>query len=104
MNFVSELSGKNCLVVGAGVTGRAVHDALLKFGATSMIFDEKVAGDKDVINQIPSVVDLAIISPGWRTDHPVIVKLRSTGVAVLSEIDFAWQVKQVLAPKQRWIA
>lgn len=104
MNFVSELSGKNCLVVGAGVTGRAVHEALLKFGATSRIFDEKVAGDKDVINQIPSVVDLAIISPGWRTDHPVIVKLRSTGVVVLSEIDFAWQVKQVLAPKQRWIA
>jgi len=104
MNFVSELSGKNCLVVGAGVTGRAVHDALLKFGATSMIFDEKVAGDKDVINKIPAGVDLVIVSPGWRTDHPVIVKLRSTGVAVLSEIDFAWQVKQVLAPKQRWIA
>ena len=104
MNFVSELSGKNCLVVGAGVTGRAVHDALLKFGATSMIFDEKVAGDKDVINKIPAGVDLVIVSPGWRTDHPVIVKLRSTGVAVLSEIDFAWQVKQVLVPKQRWIA
>lgn len=104
MNFVSELSGKNCLVVGAGVTGRAVHDALLKFGATSMIFDEKVAGDKDVINKIPAGVDLVIVSPGWRIDHPVIVKLRSTGVAVLSEIDFAWQVKQVLAPKQRWIA
>jgi len=104
MNFVSELSGKNCLVVGAGVTGRAVHDALLKFGATSMIFDEKVAGDKDVINKIPAGVDLVIVSPGWRINHPVIVKLRSTGVAVLSEIDFAWQVKQVLAPKQRWIA
>ena len=104
MNFVSELSGKNCLVVGAGVTGRAVHDALLKFGATSKIFDEKVAGDKDVINKIPAGVDLVIVSPGWRIDHPVIVKLRSTGVAVLSEIDFAWQVKQVLVPKQRWIA
>ncbi|MCX6449743.1 MAG: Mur ligase family protein, partial [Actinobacteria bacterium] len=104
MNFVSELSGKNCLVVGAGVTGRAVHDALLKFGATSMIFDEKVAGDKDVINKIPASVDLVVVSPGWRIDHPVIVKLRATGVAILSEIDFAWQVKQVLAPKQRWIA
>ena len=104
MNFVSELSGKNCLVVGAGVTGRAVHDALLKFGATSMIFDEKVAGDKDVINKIPASVDLVVVSPGWQIDHPVIVKLRATGVAILSEIDFAWQVKQVLVPKQRWIA
>jgi UDP-N-acetylmuramoylalanine--D-glutamate ligase len=35
MSFVAELSGKNCLVIGAGVTGRAVHEALLKFGAIS---------------------------------------------------------------------
>ena len=40
MSFVTELSGKSCLVIGAGVTGRAVHEALLKFGALSKIFDE----------------------------------------------------------------
>jgi UDP-N-acetylmuramoylalanine--D-glutamate ligase len=34
----------------------------------------------------------------------VISKLRSDGVEILSEIDFAWQVKQVLAPSQKWIA
>ena len=38
MSFVAELSGKSCLVIGAGVTGRAVHEALLKFGAISKIF------------------------------------------------------------------
>jgi UDP-N-acetylmuramoylalanine--D-glutamate ligase len=34
----------------------------------------------------------------------LISKLRSGGVEILSEIDFAWQVKQVLAPSQKWIA
>jgi UDP-N-acetylmuramoylalanine--D-glutamate ligase len=50
MSFVAELSGKNCLVIGAGVTGRAVHEALIKFGAISKIFDEKVTGESDVIH------------------------------------------------------
>ena len=41
MSYVSELSGKKCLVIGAGVTGQAVDKALKKFGATSYLFDEK---------------------------------------------------------------
>ena len=104
MSFVAELSGKNCLVIGAGVTGRAVHEALLKFGAISKMFDEKVTGKSDVINELPKNIDLAIVSPGWKIDNPVIMKLKSAGIEVISEIDFAWKVKQVLAPNQKWIA
>jgi UDP-N-acetylmuramoylalanine--D-glutamate ligase len=104
MSFVTELSGKSCLVIGAGVTGRAVHEALLKFGALSKIFDEKVSGKNDVINELPTGIELAIVSPGWKMDHPTILKLKSAGTKVIGEIDFAWQVKQVLAPNQKWIA
>jgi len=104
MNFVQSLAGKNCLVIGAGVTGMACHTALVDFGANSKLFDEKVKAGADVINQIPSNIELAVVSPGWREDHPVISQLRSDGVEILSEIDFAWQVKQVLAPSQKWIA
>ena len=104
MSFVTELSGKSCLVIGAGVTGRAVHEALLKFGALSKIFDEKVSRKNDVINELPTGIELAIVSPGWKMDHPIILKLKSAGTKVIGEIDFAWQVKQVLAPNQKWIA
>lgn len=104
MSFVTELSGKSCLVIGAGVTGQAVHEALLKFGAISKIFDEKVTEKSDVINELPKDIELAIISPGWKMDHPVILKLKSTGTEVIGEIDFAWKIKQVLAPNQKWIA
>jgi UDP-N-acetylmuramoylalanine--D-glutamate ligase len=104
MSFVAELSGINCLVIGAGVTGRAVHEALLKFGAISKMFDERVTGKSDVINELPKDIDLAIVSPGWKIDNPIIMKLKSAGIEVISEIDFAWKVKQVLAPNQKWIA
>ena len=104
MSFVTELSGKSCLVIGAGVTGRAVHEALLSFGAISKIFDEKVTEKSDVINELPKGIELAIVSPGWKIDHPVILKLKSTGTEVIGEIDFAWKIKQVLAPNQKWIA
>ncbi len=104
MNFVQSLAGKNCLVIGAGVTGMACHTALVDFGANSKLFDEKVKAGSDVINQIPADLELAIVSPGWREDHPVFTQLRSDGVEILSEIDFAWKVKQVLAPSQKWIA
>ena len=104
MNFVQSLAGKKCLVIGAGVTGMACQEALVNFGANSKLFDEKVKADADIVNEIPSGVELAIISPGWRDDHMIISKLRSGGVEILSEIDFAWQVKQVLAPSQKWIA
>lgn len=104
MNFVHSLAGKNCLVIGAGVTGVACQTALVNFGANSKLFDEKVKTGTDIVNQIPAGVELAVVSPGWRADHPVISKLRLDGVEILSEIDFAWQVKQVLAPSQKWIA
>lgn len=103
MNFVAELATKKCLVLGAGVTGRSVAKAL-KFGATAVLFDEKLTNDSAVTDQIPDAVALAVVSPGWRTDHPIISKLKASGIKVISEVDFAWKIKEVIAPNQKWIA
>jgi len=104
MNFVEQLDGKNCLVIGAGVTGRSVHKALLKYGAASILFDENKSNHQDVVNKIPIDIELAIVSPGWRQDHKVFNELRESGAEIMSEIDFAWKVKQEIAPNQKWIA
>ncbi len=103
MSYVSDLEGKKCLVVGAGVTGRAVEKALKKFGALPILFDERIQSNSGVVDQIPDSIELAIISPGWRIDHPAILKLKQAGVEMISEVDFAWKIKEVLAPKQRWV-
>ena len=103
MNFVESLSGKKCLVIGAGVTGKAVASALSGFQATPILFDDNPKSHEGVVNKIPDGIDLAIVSPGWRMDHPVFEKLKKSGVEILSEIDFAWMVKQVVAPKQKWV-
>jgi UDP-N-acetylmuramoylalanine--D-glutamate ligase len=103
MNFVESLSGKKCLVIGAGVTGKAVASALGGFQATPILFDDNPKPHEGVVSKIPDGIDLAIVSPGWRMDHPVFEKLKKSGVEILSEIDFAWMVKQVVAPKQKWV-
>ena len=108
MSFTAQLKGKNCLVIGAGVTGMAVAKALDNFGAKVHIFDEKnIASDQKVISNIqdlPKEIELAIVSPGWRSDHPLIQKLIAAGVQIQSEIDLAWSIKCEIAPNQRWVA
>ena len=104
MNFIQELKGKKCLVVGAGVTGNAVDKALKSFSANSIIFDEKAPVNESVVNKVPDDIQLVVVSPGWRLDHPIFKQLKKPEVKIMSEIDFAWEVKKVLAPNQRWIA
>ena len=114
-SFVKKFSGKNILIVGAGVTGKSCAKVLTKFQANVTLFDEKIAekstSEYKLINEIsasssnsPTTFDLAVVSPGWRLDHPVIKQLRDLKIPLISEVDLAWQIKNELAPNQRWIA
>jgi UDP-N-acetylmuramoylalanine--D-glutamate ligase len=106
-NFIDSLKGAKCILFGAGVTGAPTLDYLKSKGATVISVDEKVQGDgikhtlekKDLVG-----VGLAIVSPGWRVDHPLISLVREAGIELISEIDLAWKVKQQICPNQRWIA
>ncbi len=101
MSYLQSLASKKIAIVGAGVTGVAVLEFLNARGFTADIFDEKSPTAK---REIDSNYDLAIISPGWRRNHPYIERLSSLGAQLLSEIDFAWKIKEELAPSQKWIA
>ena len=101
MSYLVALASKKIAVVGAGVTGSAVLDFLVTRGIDADIFDEKLVGASQAVE---TVYDLAIVSPGWRGDHPILVALRSTGCELISEIDFSWLVKEEVAPNQKWIA
>jgi len=96
-----ELSAKNVAIIGAGVTGSALLDFFITRGINADLYDEKAPG---ALREVNSAYDLAVVSPGWRTDHPIIAALETTGCEILSEIDFSWKVKEDIAPDQKWIA
>ena len=103
------ISDKPVLVLGAGITGLSVARALSAIGAKVSIFDE--GDNKSLDFPIISEAEItstawaaAVVSPGWRPTHPVITKLREIGVALLNEIDIAWEIKQQIAPDQKWLA
>ena len=101
MSYLQGLANQKIAVLGAGVTGTAVLDFLVTRGINADIFDEKVPNAK---RNVEDSYDLAIVSPGWRLDNPLVVALQSVGCELLSEIDFAWKVKEEIAPDQKWIA
>ena len=108
MSYIAELKTKNILIVGGGTTGKSLANYLSSLGANFTVFDEKSTTQHglDVATEIDdfSIYDLAIVSPGWRQDHLVIANLQSAGVEVVSEIDFAWNLKTEINPDQIWVA
>ena len=105
-SFLSTLRDSHLLLFGAGVTGRSTEEFLLRHGARVTVLDEKSHDSKavkDLTDVDLSEFSLAIVSPGWKPDHPWISQARAAGISLLSEIDLAWRAKEEIAPHQRWL-
>ncbi len=72
VSFIDSLPGSSVLVFGAGVTGNSTREFLIKSGAKVNIVDEqpKQGATKELANLDLSQFSFAVISPGWRLDHP----------------------------------
>lgn len=97
------------LIVGGGVTGTSVADVLERLGSEISIFDEDSSLFADArfvsTEQVQSGEwQIAIVSPGWRPNHPLLGSLRERGIQLLSEVDLAWLLKKELNPEQKWLA
>lgn len=98
------IANQRFLVLGAGVTGTAVAHSLKTRGGIVSIADDNAP---DAIK--PDSVDLnnfdaVVISPGWRQDHPLVMKVLASDLNILNEIDLAWQIRSEIAPGQKWLA
>ena len=105
-SFLTELKSKTVLILGGGVTGKSLRKYLETHAHSVVVVDEQKnqSGEIAVLtDDILARIDFAIVSPGWRRDHPFVDMLRKSNIPILSEIDFAWQVKCEIAPEQRWI-
>lgn len=106
MGFIDSLIEKRALVIGAGVTGNSVMRFLESHGAKALLVDEKekIGATTDFAEVDLSNFELAVVSPGWKLDHPWLERIRYTGIELISEIDLAWRVKKDSNPAQQWIA
>lgn len=102
-----EFAGKKILVLGGGVTGSAVAKIIEELGASVHVADQKPLTDFAVhpINDLENLnYDFAIVSPGWKPNHPLVQALENANIKITNEVDLAWHFRNLHNPKQRWIA
>ncbi|HEX2040423.1 MAG TPA: UDP-N-acetylmuramoyl-L-alanine--D-glutamate ligase [Acidimicrobiales bacterium] len=90
--------GERVLVVGLGVTGRAVCRLL---GGEAVVLDDHLDAAKEEaaaelgVELVDEVrlegVSMVVPSPGVPVSHPVFAAAEAAGVPVVSEIELAWQ-------------
>lgn len=102
-----EFAGKKVLILGGGVTGSAVGKIIEELGASVKVADEKPVNDfathaNDDFENLD--YDFAIVSPGWKPEHPLIQALIKRNIKITNEIDLAWHFRNLHAPNQRWVA
>lgn len=102
-----EFSGKQVLILGGGVTGSAVAKIIEQLGAKVRIADERALTGfaTHPIDDLENLdYDLAIVSPGWQPNHPLIKALQKAQIEITNEIDIAWHFKKLHQPNQIWVA
>ena len=102
--MISNLTDKKFLVLGAGVTGKSVARSLVAHGSLVTVADDY--SDEGIKTDGISLenFDTVVVSPGWRLDHPLLVKALKSGLEIHNEVDLAWQIKSEIAPSQKWLA
>ena len=98
MNFKNILKNKpRVLVIGGGITGKAVVEFLKKFDCEILLVDGKPQPSISGISYFPDSIELsalgeiqlAVKSPGFKPSHPLVVKLNEAGIPIVSEITLA---------------
>ncbi|MEP7764896.1 UDP-N-acetylmuramoyl-L-alanine--D-glutamate ligase [Sanguibacter sp. 26GB23] len=90
-----DLASARVLVVGLGVTGRAVVRALASRAGSVVSLDARAA-DADVADAGEvdlGAVDLVVASPGWPPTTPVLVEALARSIPVWSEVELAWHLR-----------
>ena len=98
------MQGQRVLVLGGGVTGSAVAKYLISVGCKVKIADQNEIAEFEAhpIEDTSNLsYDFAVVSPGWKPDHPLIKALVNSKIKITNEIDLAWSIKPA---GQKWVA
>ena len=109
-------------VLGLGVTGFSVADTLVELGAEVLVVAATATEERtrilDVLGArfvahpddapvadelVAFAPDLVIVSPGYRTDHPILAWAAREAVPVWGDIELAWRVRDKIGTPAEWI-
>ena len=121
-SWSSNWSSIKVAVLGLGKTGFSVADTLNELGSKLLVVAEaadsevldilEVLGVESVIDANPAILqkaldefkpDLLIVSPGASPSSPLVSNAVSAGIAVWTDIDLAWRLRDKFVPNQEWI-
>jgi UDP-N-acetylmuramoylalanine--D-glutamate ligase len=111
------VAGARVLVVGAGVTGRAVLAALTPLGLLADLTDDNPMALEPFAYNGVRVIDgdaavarvadyaLVVVSPGLPPGAPVAVAAANAGVPVWGDVELAWRLDQSgrYGPPRQWL-
>jgi UDP-N-acetylmuramoylalanine--D-glutamate ligase len=103
-----ELRGAHVLVAGAGISGRAAAEALLRLGARVTVTDARAEALVDLPEgsiagpeRLPDDVALVVTGPGRRPDDALVA---GAHVPVVGEPELAWWIAQAEPAPAPWLA
>ena len=113
-------SGLSAVVLGLGKSGFSVADTLIELGVKVTVianqFDPEtldlaeligatvLQGDEpELLDSLSTKPDFAVVSPGFKPSHPLVVALQTTGVELLSDIDLAWALRDKTPRIAKWL-
>lgn len=105
-----ELTGRDVVVAGAGVSGRAAARALQGLGARVTLVDdgpsagEGVAAADEEVGRVARR-DLVVTSPGLRPGNPLLAAAAAAGLPVWGDVELAWRCDRagVFGAPRRWL-
>ena len=115
----ADWSGLSAVVLGLGKSGFSVVDTLIELGVkttaiagkvdeqirelTEVIGGQIILGESAELIENLAEVDFAVVSPGYRPDHPQVAALRERSVEIFTDIDLAYRLRDKTSRISRWI-
>lgn len=115
----ADWSNLSALVLGLGKSGFSVVDTLTELGVkvvavgrdadpklielTEVIGSKFISGEDESILESLGKIDFAVVSPGFMPSHPLVMKLISSGIPLLTDIDLAWRLRDKTKSIAKWI-
>ncbi|HEY0815099.1 MAG TPA: hypothetical protein VGE11_17645 [Pseudonocardia sp.] len=111
MAKTDELRGARVLVAGAGISGRAAAEALLRLGALVTVTDARPEALTDLPEgavagpqELPADAALVVTGPGRRPDDALARAAAAAGLPVVGEPELAWWIASDQRRPAPWLA